>query len=90
MTKTLLSLKDQMIRGLRQSLKTWPGNKTLTSKYLSITVVSIRKKDVHHLKLDADRSIFVIQDLSKALKKRKNDNDIVFLEVSLHLQIVGY
>ena len=34
------------------------------------------RKDVHQLKLDADRGSFVIQDLSKALKKRKNDNNI--------------
>ena len=82
MTTTLLSLKKQMIRGLRQSLATRPGNKTFNSKYLSITVVSIRRKHVHQLKLDAGPSSFLIQDLRVALKERKIDtDDTVFLEV---------
>ena len=33
-----------MIEGLRLSLKKRPGNMSFTSKYLSITVVSIQKK----------------------------------------------
>ena len=81
MTTTLLSLKDKMIRGLRQSLATSPGNKTFNSTYLSITVVSIRGKQVYQLKLNAGRSSFLIQDLREALKKEKIDNETVFLEV---------
>ena len=81
MTTTLLSLKNQMIRGLRQSLETRPGNKTYNSTYLSITVVSIRGKHVHQLKLAVGRSSFLFQDLSEALKKGNIENDIVFLEV---------
>ena len=81
MTTTLLSLKDKMTRGLRQSLAARPGNKTFNSKYLSITVVSILGKLVHQLKLNAGRSSFLIQDLGEALKKEKIDNDTVFLEV---------
>lgn len=92
MTTRLLSLKDEMIRGLRQALKTKPGQKMFTSKHLSITVVSINRTGDHPLKLDADGTSFVIQDLSKAFKKGKIDNDIVFLEVSSYLQTacIGY
>ena len=86
MTTTLLSLKDKMIRGLRQSLATSPGNKTFNSTYLSITVVSIRGKHVYQLKLNTGRSSFLIQDLREALKKEKIDNDTVFLEVWSNLQ----
>ena len=54
---------------------------SFTSKYLSITVVSIHKKDIHHgYRLDTHRSSFIIPDLNKALSKM-NDSDGLFLEV---------
>ena len=85
MTTTLLSLKNQMIRGLRQSLETMPGSKTFNSTYLSLSVVSIRRKHVHQLKLAVGRSSFLIKDFREALEEGKID-DIVFLEVSSNLQ----
>ena len=70
-----------MIEGFRLSLKKRPGNMSFTSKYLSITVVSIHKKDIYHgYRLDAHRSSFIIPDLNKALRKM-NDSDGLFLEV---------
>ncbi|KAJ7382455.1 hypothetical protein OS493_034892 [Desmophyllum pertusum] len=81
-TNMLLSLMDQIIQGLRQSLKDdSPGNFTVTSKYLSITVVSLHGNSVDHFKLDADRSSFIMPSLNQILRKAKNDNDIVFLEM---------
>ena len=54
---------------------------SFTSKYLSITVVSIQKKDIHHgYRLDAHRSSFIIPDLNKVLSKM-NDSYVLFLEV---------
>ena len=79
-----------MIQGIRQLLKTIPGNKTLTSKYLSITVLSTYQKDIDHLKLNAHRSSFIIPNLNKALKTRVNDSDILFLEVISELCFVKY
>ena len=70
-----------MIEGFRLSLKKRPGNMSFTSKYLSITVVSIQKKDIHHgYRLDAHRSSFIIPDLNKVLSKM-NDSYVLFLEV---------
>ena len=80
-TKKILSLTSHMIEGLRLSLKNRPGNTSFTSKYLSITVVSIQKKDIHHsYRLDAHRSSFIIPDLNKVLSKM-NDSNVLFLEV---------
>ena len=54
---------------------------SFTSKYLSITVVSIQKKDIHHsYRLDVHRSSFIIPDLNKVLSKM-NDSYVLFLEV---------
>ena len=70
-----------MIEGFRLSLKKRPGNMSFTSKYLSITVVSIQKKDIHHgYRLDAHRSSFIIPDLDEVLSKM-NDSYVLFLEV---------
>ena len=70
-----------MIEGFRLSLKKHPGNMSFTSKYLSITVVSIQKKDIHHsYRIDAHRSSFIIPDLNKALSEM-NDSHVLFLEV---------
>ena len=70
-----------MIEGFRLSLKKRPGNMSFTSKYLSITVVSIQKKDIHHgYILDAHGSSFIIPDLNKVLSEM-NDSYVLFLEV---------
>ena len=74
-----------MIQGIRQSLKTNPGNVTLTSKYLSVTVVSTFRKDIDHLKLNADRSSFIIPNFNKALKTRAKDSVKLFFEVIIEL-----
>ena len=84
----LLSLKDQLIQGMRQSLKTdTPGNFTVKTEYLSITVVSLCRSDVDNFKLDAGRSSFIIPDLNQN-GKMKNNCDTVFLEVQAKVVFV--
>ena len=76
-----------MIQGMRQYMKdVHQGNMTVTTKYLSITVVSLRRIDVDQagsswIKLNADRSSFILPDLSYILMNKIDDNDTVFLEV---------
>ncbi|XP_022803108.1 polycystic kidney disease protein 1-like 2 [Stylophora pistillata] len=64
-TKTLLSLKDQIIEVLRLSLKNvTTRNYTMQSKYLSITVVSLRGGEVDNFTIVAGQSRFIIPDIN--------------------------
>lgn len=82
MTRELLLLKDRMIRGIRNSLKSSPGNKTFYTTYMNIEVVSVRRNVLHSLMLGDNRTgSFGIPDLSNVLKKNANNNEIVFFEM---------
>ena len=82
MTRELLLLKDRIIRGIRNSLKSSPGNKTFYTTYMNIEVVSVRRNLLHSLMLGDNRTgSFRIPDLSNVLKKNANNNEIVFFEV---------
>ena len=73
------------MEGIRYSLKTSPGNITVTSKFLSMVVASIHRDDVRNLKLDAARSSFAISDLNTVLNETSNGSNMLFLEVRSHL-----
>lgn len=87
-TKTLLSLKDQIIQGLRLSLtNAMPGNYTIHSKYLSITVVSLRGDEVDNFTLVSGRSRFIIPDINRKGNK-ENVSSILFLEVDENFSFI--
>ena len=61
-----------------------PGNYTIQSKYLSITVVSLRGGEVNNFTIVADRSRFIIPDL------KPNGKIISFLEVGDKVTLIRW
>ena len=80
-TKVLLFLVDTIIHSTRQSLKGSPGNRTFTSQYLCIKVVSLFRNNVHNMTLQSKHGGFIIPDLGIVSNMTENSFELVFVEV---------